>query len=240
MRLDLYLVASGLALSRTEAKGLIEGGFVTVSGKSITKPSYDVKEDEQIEVDRSEIKFASRAGHKLKGALDAFGARVKDKLCIDIGASSGGFTDCLLINGAKHVIAIDTGKDQLIERLRQDSRVTNIENYNARNLRAEDLEYVPDFAVMDVSFISATYIIPRIFEVLNTGGEYITLIKPQFEVGRAFVGKGGIVKDTKAALLAVERVIDFAKQTGFEFLGSCVSPIKGTDGNTEYLAYFRK
>ncbi len=240
MRLDLYLVDAKLSLSRTEAKGLIEKGFVTVDGCSITKPSFEVKGGEEITVDRSEKMYASRAGHKLKGALDAFGADVRDKLCIDIGASTGGFTDCLLLNGAKHVIAIDTGRDQLIERLRCDPRVTNIENYNARNLALSDIEYAPDLAVMDVSFISATYIIPRVYEVLKDGGEYITLIKPQFEVGRAFVGKGGIVKDIKAAKNAVERVIEFAKQTGFTYLSSCVSPIKGTDGNTEYLAYFRK
>ena len=240
MRIDLFLQGRGYAKSRTEAKNLVEAGAVTVNGRLVTKPSFAVIGDEEITVDRSSVRFASRGGEKLDFALDAFGLSVIGRDTLDIGASSGGFTDCLLQRGARHVIAVDSGSGQMAERLASDCRVTVIEGYNARYMKPIDLEYTPSLAVMDVSFISATYIIPSVFEVLSCDADFVCLVKPQFEVGRAFLGKGGIVRDAKARENAVERVIEFAKQIGFLHKGTVTSPIKGGDGNTEYLVHLVK
>lgn len=241
MRLDIFLLERGLASSRTEAKGFIQGGAVTVGARCVIKPSYEISEDcADVSVDRSVKKYASRGGFKLAGALTEFKIDVGGKLAIDIGASSGGFTDCLLQNGASHVISVDSGSGQLAEFLRKDERVTVIENYNARYMKPDDFEYRPQIAVMDVSFISATYIIEAIAAVLADNGEFVCLVKPQFEVGRQGLGKGGIVKDDKIRKSALKKVVDFAVEHGFEFVSSTTSPIKGGDGNTEYLAYFRK
>ena len=240
MRLDVYLAESGMALSRTEAKRFIDEGAVSVDGRVATKASYDVSGQEEITLDRSVKEFVSRGGLKLKGALSEFGISVTGRRCLDVGASSGGFTDCLLQFGAEHVIAVDSGSGQLIDSIRRDSRVTVFENYNARYMKREDFEYAPDFAVMDVSFISATYIIPAVYDVLAEEGEFICLIKPQFEVGRSGLGKGGIVKDSKARDLAVRKVLDFAVSCGFSVKGTVQSSIKGGDGNIEFLAHFVK
>ena len=240
MRIDVYLAENGFVSSRTEAKSFVDEGAVYVNGKQINKASYDVDGTETITVDKSVKEFVSRGGVKLKGALTQFGIDPTGKRCLDVGASSGGFTDCLLQSGAIHVIAVDSGSGQLAESLRRDSRVTVFENYNARYMKPEDLEYSPELAVMDVSFISATYILPAVYEVLTDGGEFVCLIKPQFEVGRAGLGKGGIVKDSKARDLAVKKVVDFAVSTGFAVKGTVQSPIKGGDGNVEFLAHFVK
>ena len=240
MRIDVYLADSGLLLSRTEAKRFIDAGAVCVNGKTINKASYDVDGTEEITVNRALKEFVSRGGLKLKGALSEFKIDVSDRLCLDIGASSGGFTDCLLQSGARHVIAVDSGSGQIVESLRHDGRVTVVENYNARYMNSDDFEYVPDLAVMDVSFISATYIIPAVYKTLAWEGEFICLIKPQFEVGRAGLGKGGIVKDSKARENAVRKVLACAEDCGFALKGRIQSPIKGGDGNVEYLAYFVK
>ena len=240
MRIDVYLSENGIVNSRTEAKRFIDEGAVYVNGKQISKASYDVDGSENITVDKTVKEFVSRGGLKLKGALSEFSVAVSGRLCIDVGASSGGFTDCLLQSGAKHVLAVDSGSGQLAESLRRDERVTVFENYNARYMKREDFEYTPDLAVMDVSFISATYIIPSIYDVLADNGEFICLIKPQFEVGRSGLGKGGIVKDSKARDLAVKKVVDFAVATGFEVRGVAQSSIKGGDGNIEFLAHFVK
>lgn len=239
MRLDSFLFENGFAHSRSFAKSLILGGKVFVFGKCINKPSYEVTDDAEVVIDDNEV-YVSRGAYKLKGAALAFDFNIEGSLCIDIGASNGGFTDYLLKNGAKHVIAVDSGSDQLVPSLREDSRVTSIENYNARYLRREDFSYAPTLAVMDVSFISATYIIPALYDVLANNADFICLIKPQFEVGRAFVGKGGIVKDPKARLAAVDRVVEFAKTVGFILKGVIESPIHGGDGNVEFLAHFVK
>ena len=212
MRIDVYLAESGIVSSRTEAKSFITEGAVSVDGKIISKPSFDVSgKEDKIFVDLSVKKYVSRGGLKLKGALTEFCVEVEGKLCLDIGASSGGFTDCLLKEGAQHVIAVDSGVDQIVASLRADDRVTVIENYNARYMQPKDFEYIPQIAVMDVSFISATLIIPSLYNVLAEGGDFICLIKPQFEVGRSGVGKGGIVKDAKIRAKAVDNVIDFAR-----------------------------
>jgi len=241
MRIDLYLFESGSCASRSEAKRLIEEGLVSVDGKLITKPSFDVScVEDLVKVEKGEVHYASRGGIKLAAALLEFKVNPKDKLAIDVGASSGGFTDCLLQNGAKQVIAVDSGRGQLIESVRTDKRVISIEGYNARYMKKEDLAYIPELAVMDVSFISATYIIPALSDCLSVGADFICLIKPQFEVGRGSIGKGGIVRDEKARINAVKKVTDFAKSCGFETRGVIKSPITGGDGNVEFLAHFVK
>ena len=240
MRLDLFLFENGYVKSRTEAKSLIVGGSVKLFGMIVTKPSLEVSDGAEIEITKEVSKYVSRGGYKLEGALLAFDVLPKDKLCIDVGASSGGFTDCLLQNGAKHVIAVDSGTMQLADSLRQDSRVTVRENFNARYMSREDFEFVPSLAVMDVSFISATYIIPAIYDVLSEKSDFICLVKPQFEVGRSLLGKGGIVKNEKHREMALNKVIEFAKITGFEYINYTDSPISGGDGNKEYLVHFKK
>lgn len=241
MRLDSFLFESGLVSSRTEAKKFILEGAVSVSGKVIKKPAFEVEPEEaDVSVDKSSKKYASRAGFKLEAALDSFSISPSGMCALDIGASSGGFTDCLLQRGAAHVIAVDSGYGQLVAKLREDSRVTAIENYNARYMAPEDFDVKPDIAVMDVSFISATYIIPAVAEVLSGGGIFICLIKPQFEVGKDRLGKGGIVKSEKYRNEAKQRVVSSAESVGFSLVGIIESPIKGGDGNIEYLAYFKK
>ena len=238
MRLDLYVFEHGLANSRTDAKKLVIEGAVSLNGVTVTKPAYDVADSDEVSVDSSVHRFVSRGGFKLEGALEKFGISVSGALALDVGASSGGFTDCLLQNGANHVIAVDSGSGQMAMSLRADDRVTVIENFNARYMKPEDFEYSPTVVVMDVSFISATCIIPAIFEVAANGADFICLVKPQFEVGRAGVGKGGIVKDERLRKAALEKVIESAIAVGFEYKSSRLSPIKGGDGNVEYLVHF--
>lgn len=241
MRLDIYLTEKGFAQSRTEAKNFITSGAVSISGKVILKPSHDVCCDAaDVVVDKSFKKYVSRGGNKLEEALRTFNISVMNRLALDVGASSGGFTDCLLQNGAAHVISVDSGSNQIAESLRADERVTVVENYNARYMKPTDFQYIPNLAVMDVSFISATYIIPALYSVLSGGADFVCLIKPQFEVGRAMLGKGGIVKDEKARMSAVKKVTDFANEIGFSVISVINSPIQGGDGNIEYLAHFRK
>ena len=239
MRLDLFLCERGYAQSRTEAKTFILAGSVRVGDKTVTKPAFDSPDDAcDVSVDTSAKRFVSRGGLKLEAALLAFKIDVTGRYAIDIGASSGGFTDCLLKFGAAQVIAVDSGSGQMVDSLRSDPRVTVIENYNARYMKAEDFEYRPTLAVMDVSFISATYIMPAIADVLADGGDFVCLIKPQFEVGRSGLGKGGIVKNDKIRRAAVDRVVDFARSVGLSPVGLITSPIEGGDGNTEFLAHF--
>lgn len=240
MRIDVLVFERGLASSRTEAKSLVLDGCVSVDGKKITKPSFDVADGAALAVDGSTKKYVSRGGFKLEAALAAFDASPAGKRCIDIGASSGGFTDCLLKNGAGHVVCVDSGRAQLVGALRADDRVTSLEGFNARYMTAKDFDGLFDFAVMDVSFISATYIIPAVHGILISGGDFVCLVKPQFEVGRSGIGKGGIVKDESLRRAALQKVILFAESVGFCALGSIESPIKGGDGNTEYLVHFKK
>ena len=240
MRLDLYLADNALVDSRTDAKNFILAGAVSVDGKVIKKPAFDVSGSEDISVDKTGKRFVSRGGLKLEGALDSFNIDVSGAMAIDVGASSGGFTDCLLKRGATHVIAVDSGSGQMVESLRCDPRVTVIENFNARYMSADDFEYTPDLAVMDVSFISAKLIIPAVAGVIKPNGKFICLIKPQFEVGRGGLNKKGIVKNDALRKSAVNDVVDFATHCGFELKGIIESPIVGGDGNVEYLAHFEK
>jgi len=239
MRLDLYLSLKR-SLSRSRAKALIEEGNVTISGKTVTKASYEVDEnsenlDDIITVNENALPYVSRGGLKLKGALDFFGVAPVGRVCADIGASTGGFTDCLLKHGACKVYAVDSGSNQLAHSLRLDSRVISMEGFNARYLSPEALGEKCSLAVADLSFISQTLVLEGIASILSDEGEYIGLIKPQFECGRSAVGKGGIVKNAKDHLYAIERVTEFAVQCGLEVRNVIISPIKGGDGNREFL-----
>lgn len=235
MRLDRYLLENGFTASRESAKRLIEEGLVTVNGAVVTKPAKEITGTPLISV--VEKKYVGRGGEKLEAALSLFEIDVKNLCALDIGASTGGFTDCLLQHGAAHVVALDAGTGQLHPRLLADSRVTNIEKYNARMLCKHDVGEV-DIVVMDVSFISQAYILPQIPSVLAEGGIAVTLIKPQFEAGRAALNKQGIVRAPRDRIRAITRVLDAAVLAGLSPVGLAPSPILGGDGNEEYLAYF--
>ena len=240
MRIDRYLAQFNYAESRTKAEKLVLEGNVYVDGIKVIKPSYDLDENIEhvIHVINSE-RFVSRGGLKLEGALKSFDIDVKGLHMLDVGASTGGFCDCLLQNGAACVTAVDAGKGQLHSRLRKDERVTLFEEYNARFLKKEDVG-VFDGAVMDVSFISQSLIIPSLPEVMRDGGFLISLIKPQFEAGIRAVGKNGIVKSASDRELAVNRVVKAARENKLYLRGLIKSPILGGDGNIEYLGYFIK
>ena len=231
---------NNLAESRTEAKNFIISENVFVNGKTITKPAYDVDENDVVSVNVESKRYVSRGGLKLEAAIEYFKVSPNNKLAIDVGASSGGFTDCLLKNGAEAVVAVDSGSGQMVRSLREDSRVIVIENYNARYMKSEDFPFVPNFAVMDVSFISATLILPALSSCLAPSSDFICLVKPQFEVGRSGLGKGGIVKNDKLRKQAVDKVVLFAKTVGFDCVGVMESPITGGDGNIEFLVHFKK
>ncbi len=240
MRLDVFMFEKKLSRSRNDAKNMITSGEVFVNARPVIKPSYDVLDTDEVTVTSATVKYVSRGGLKLECAINNFDFEIEGCLAIDVGASTGGFTDCLLRNGARHVVAIDSGSAQLHESLRQDERVTSIENYNARYIKREDLPYTPTLAVMDVSFISATYIIEGLYGCLSDGADFICLIKPQFEVGRNNVGKGGIVKDSKIRHSATKRVCAFAESVGFKTVAVVESTVVGSDGNIEFLAHFKK
>lgn len=239
MRLDVYLVEKGLAVSRAKAQEFIKNGSVLVCGKVISKPSYEMDERETAEVLANPLqRYVGRGGLKLEAALSAFRIPVKGHVALDVGASSGGFTDCLLQNGAERVYAVDSGSGQLHPTLLADERVENRENTNARYLSATDFSPRPTLAVMDVSFISQTLIHAALAEVLPAGGMLVTLIKPQFELDRAALDKKGIVKNEKLRQRAVERVKASALAHGFAPIGCMESVITGGDGNVEYIAAF--
>ncbi len=239
MRADSFLTVYGYVESRTRAARLISEGKVIVDGKLVKKASEEIWGEEH-EVKITEVdKYVSRGGLKLEAALSAFNIDVSGKRCVDIGASTGGFTDCLLQNGARSVHCIDSGKGQLHTKILTDPRVVNIEGYNARELTSEDFGLF-DIAVMDVSFISQTLIHAAISSVLSDGAIFISLIKPQFEAGKQALGKKGIVKDAKDREAAILRVLESATINGLSATGLVRSPIEGGDGNREYLACFKK
>lgn len=243
MRLDVYLAGIGLAKSRSRAAQLITGGFVAVNGKVVAKSSYDVTETDEVRLLGEEHRYVGRGGMKLEGALDRFHLDVRGLICADIGASTGGFTDCLLQRGAAHVYAVDSGHGQLDPKLANDSRVTNIEGCNARYLTVEQLSITGpcgercQCAVSDLSFISQTLVLPAVSGILVDDAIYIALIKPQFECGREAVGRGGLVKDKRQHIAAIKRVMESAVLSGLAPCGIMKSPITGGDGNTEFLMY---
>jgi 23S rRNA (cytidine1920-2'-O)/16S rRNA (cytidine1409-2'-O)-methyltransferase len=242
-RIDKLLVERGLVESRTKAKAMVMAGIVLVNEQRIAKPSDLVPTDAEIRIkgrDDPASRYASRGGLKLEGALRDFGMDVQNLVCLDIGASTGGFTDCLLQHGARRVVTVDVGRNQLDWRLRKDPRVEVREGVNARYLKPEDFDSSFDLAVMDLSFISATKVIPAIVPLLTETGCLITLIKPQFEVGRGEVGRGGIVRDPKKHVRVVEEVSRAATELGFKVVGVIQSPIRGADGNIEFLGLYQK
>lgn len=239
-RLDQLVVQRGLAPSREAAQRLILAGEVLVNGHALAKAGHQIPDDSAIEL-VEKPRFVSRGGEKLEGAFAAFNLDVQGLDCLDVGASTGGFTDCMLQHGAGRVAAIDVGHDQLHPRLKTDPRVWWKEGYNARYMKAEDLPFVPSFASCDVSFISLRLILPPMRDVLKDGGLMVTLVKPQFEAGRKQVGKGGVVRDEAVRREVVESIKAFGTgELGLEWLGVSVSPIKGPAGNVEFTALWRK
>jgi 23S rRNA (cytidine1920-2'-O)/16S rRNA (cytidine1409-2'-O)-methyltransferase len=242
-RIDKVLVERGLVESRTRAQALVMAGVVLVNEQRVAKPSDLVPTDAEIRVKGNEYpasRYVSRGGVKLESALRNFDIDVRDLVCLDIGASTGGFTDCLLQHGAKRVVALDVGHNQLDWRLRKDPRVVIREGVNARYLRREDFESQFDLAVMDVSFISATKVMPAIVDLLTERGSLIVLIKPQFEVGRREVGSGGIVRDPEKHARVIDEVNRAAEELGLRVCGVIQSPIQGADGNVEFLALYQR
>ncbi len=232
-RLDVALVDRGLVATRSKAQSLIMARRVLVNGTLVDKAGSNVTDDDQIAIAELEHPWVGRGGMKLAHALKTFGIDVAEKVCADIGASTGGFTDVLLKNGATKVYAIDVGYGQIDASLRNDPRVVNREKVNARYLSAADFEERVDFAAIDVSFISLKLILPAVKTFLD--GELVALIKPQFEVGKHDVGKGGIVRDAQKRREAVDSVVEFARAIGFEVTGLVESPVKGAAGNVEFL-----
>lgn len=239
-RLDVELVNRGLAESREKAKAYIMAGSVFVDGQKAFKPGDKVKDGMQLEVRGTPIPFVSRGGLKLDKAIKSFGINLNDCYCMDIGASTGGFTDCMLQNGAKKVYAVDVGYGQLAWKLRCDERVVNIERTNIRHLDADLIDECLDFISIDVSFISLKLVFPVVAKLLKERGTCVALIKPQFEAGRAEVGKKGVVRDIKVHKKVVFECIQYALDNGLSVTNIDFSPIKGPEGNIEFLMYIAK
>lgn len=239
LRLDVYLAESGLVKSRAAAKELIRSGQITVDGKTAVKPSLDVNGGSEVKIIGEQLRYVGRGGLKLEKAIAEFGLELVGLVCIDIGASTGGFTDCMLQNGAAYVYAVDVGRGQLDGRLINDGRVLNMEKTNILELSAEDFPQSPSFISADVSFVSLKRILPKIKELLPENGCAAVLIKPQFEAGKSNVGKNGIVKNKKVHADVLEDIVSFCFSLGLEVTGLTYSPItggSGADGNIEYLA----
>lgn len=239
-RLDVLLVKRNLAESREKAKAVIMAGNVFVDGQREDKAGTTFSPDVSIEVKGHALPYVSRGGLKLEKALAVFDVNVKDKVCTDVGSSTGGFTDCMLQNGARKVYAIDVGRGQLDWKLRQDSRVVCMEKTNIRYVTPEDIGETVDFSSVDVSFISLTKVLEPIRNYLKEDGEIVALIKPQFEAGREKVGKKGVVRDKAVHREVIEKIADYARNIGFGVMELDYSPIRGPEGNIEYLIRLKK
>ena len=239
-RLDVLLVERGLQETRQKAQATIMSGIVFVNGQRVDKVGTAVSNDALIEIRGTTLPYVSRGGLKLEKAMQTFPLTLTGKICADIGASTGGFTDCMLQNGAKKVYAVDVGYGQLDWKLRKDARVVCMERTNARYLTHEEIPEELDFASVDVSFISLKLIFPALYGLLREGGEIACLIKPQFEAGREKVGKKGVVRDPAVHLEVLEHFLIHAKENHFTVLGITYSPIRGPEGNIEYLGFLRK
>ncbi|WP_347293013.1 TlyA family RNA methyltransferase [uncultured Brachyspira sp.] len=238
MRLDEYVHHNGYTESRSKAQDIILAGCVFVNGIKVTSKAQKIKDTDKIEVIQNR-KYVSRAGEKLEKALLEFNLSVENKICLDIGASTGGFTDCLLSHGAKKVYALDVGHNQLVYKLRNDKRVISIEDFNAKDIKREMFEgEIPSIVVSDVSFISISKIAPIIFKELNDLEYWVSLIKPQFEAEKGEVSKGGIIKDDILREKIVNNAINRITEIGFKEINRTISPIKGSKGNIEYLSFF--
>jgi 23S rRNA (cytidine1920-2'-O)/16S rRNA (cytidine1409-2'-O)-methyltransferase len=238
-RLDRVLVQRGHVATRERARRLIMAGLVRLEGQLADKPGTQVAADARIELEGNDNPFVSRGGVKLDGVLDRFGVAVPGAVVLDVGASTGGFSDCVLRRGARTVIAVDVGYGQFAWSLRNDPRVILLERTNIRQLEKEKLPLSPTLAVIDVSFISLRLVLPRVSELLAPGGEIVALVKPQFEVGRGQVGKGGVVRDENLQRQAVEALRSVAEQLGLRCLGEIESPIRGPKGNREFFLHLR-
>ena len=236
-RLDLLLVERGLFPSREKAKAVIMAGQVYADGQKADKPGMELREDAKLEVRGNPLRYVSRGGLKLEKALAAFPVRLEGKVCMDIGASTGGFTDCMLQNGATKVYAVDVGYGQLAWALRGDPRVVNLERTNIRGVTPEQIGEPVDFVSVDVSFISLKLVLPVAAALLAAQGEAVCLVKPQFEAGREKVGKKGVVRDRAVHAEVLERAAGYAVESGFSVCGMDFSPVKGPEGNIEYLMY---
>ena len=239
-RLDVLLVEQGLADSREKAKAIIMSGIVYVDNNKEDKAGTTFEETARIEVSGNTLKYVSRGGLKLEKAMNNFGVTLEGKVCMDVGASTGGFTDCMLQNGAVKVYSVDVGHGQLAWKLRNDERVVCMEKTNIRYVTPDDIDDVIEFASIDVSFISLTKVLPAVRELMTPGGEIVCLIKPQFEAGREKVGKKGVVRELSTHIEVVQMIVDYARANGFRTLHLSYSPIKGPEGNIEYLLHITK
>lgn len=239
-RLDILLTEKNFFDSRARAKAMIMAGKILVNGQKIDKAGTLIADDADIRLLGEEMPFVSRGGLKLQKALDVFKVIISGKIAADVGASTGGFTDCMLQHGAKKVYAIDVGYGQLAWKLRSNVQVVNMERTNIRNVTRKDFYDELDFISIDVAFISLEKVLPVVYDLLNDSGEVVALIKPQFEAGREHVGKKGVVKDKTIHAAVVEKILDFAANVGFTVKGLDFSPVKGPEGNIEYLAYLSK
>ena len=239
-RLDVLLTEKNFFESRARAKAMIMAGKILVNGQKIDKAGSLVPADSEIRILGEEMPFVSRGGLKLQKALDVFKINLRGKIAADVGASTGGFTDCMLQSGAAKVYAIDVGYGQLAWKLRQDERVINFERTNIKNVTRENFSDELEFISIDVAFISLEKVLPVVYDLLKESGEVVALIKPQFEAGREQVGKKGVVKDRKIHAAVIEKILNFAAEFGFEIRGIDFSPVKGPEGNIEYLAYLAK
>lgn len=240
IRLDVLLVEKGYLESRQKAQTTIMSGLVYVNNQKVDKPGTAVAEDAVIEVRGNALKYVSRGGLKLEKAMQTWPIDLTDTICMDVGASTGGFTDCMLQNGARKVYSVDVGYGQLAWSLRSDERVVCLERTNARYLNHEIIPDEPDFSSVDVSFISLKLILPAIASVLKENGHVVCLIKPQFEAGKEKVGKKGVVRDPAVHLEVLENFFSHAKESGFTVLDLTFSPIRGPEGNIEYLGFLKK
>lgn len=239
MRADAYLAKIGRYPSRNKAAEAIARGEVFCDGKIVKKPSQEIADGAEITISKEAENFASNGGYKLQKAFEDFSLDVNGLSCVDVGASNGGFTDCLLRNGASKVFAVDVGENQFSDELASNEKVVVIDNFNARDLSAETLGEKVNFATCDVSFISLTYVLKPIFDVLSDCGKAVALIKPQFECGKKQLNKNGLVTDEKARKGAVDKIVDYAESIGFHVIGITNAPIK-RDKNVEYLIYLKK
>ncbi len=239
-RIDLRLVEEGLCASREQAQRAIMAGKVWVNGKRIEKPSQQVEEADPISIAAADNKYVSRGGYKLEKAISEFGLKITGKDCLDAGASTGGFTDCLLQAGAAHIDAIDVGYGQLAWELRQDPRVTVWERRNIRYFPKDLLESAPSLITADLSFISLELVLAKFKELIGPGGDLVTLIKPQFEAGRGKVGKKGVIRDQGIHVEVLKRLAENAPQKGWHLVNLTFSPIRGPEGNIEFLGHWRE
>ncbi len=236
IRLDAAVLAAGLAESREKAKAAVMAGIVFVNGQREDKPGTQVKDTDKIEVRGQQLRYVSRGGLKLEKAMKVFPIELEGCVCMDVGASTGGFTDCMLQNGAAKVYAVDVGYGQLAWKLRTDERVVNLERTNIRHVTAEQIPQSIDFCSIDVSFISLTLVLPVVHTLLREGGKLVCLIKPQFEAGKENVGKKGVVREKSIHAAVIEKIVSFLNENGFTVTGVDYSPVKGPEGNIEFLA----